>query len=309
MVYPPILKYKLLYVDKPIYGRLIASEGLYSLYEDDDALSLGYMTRLKEGDARRVLSGNAFENQNIWVKDLTGGTEDVFCELKHCEQNSYISEGLSQHDSFSVMISENANIWAYFEIDNSRQLSKEQKALKADNKLFLNGESVGEFIDPHNESAYMVFLGEHVSGEKLNIEVLSEKYYGIMHVFSFNEEAYHNILNSLSKNQLNITEHSKVRFESTIDAGEGGNMLLTIYGWKVKVDGHRVEYCDYRDTMIIVPLSGGQHNVEIAFFPPGLIAGLISMLISACLWIMIILLNNKHLTDNKDNFKTNHVLA
>ncbi len=267
MVYPPILKYKLLYVDKPIYGRLIASEGLYSLYEDDDALSLGYMTRLKEGDARRVLSGNAFENQNIW---------------------------------------------AYFEIDNSRQLSKEQKALKADNKLFLNGESVGEFIDPHNESAYMVFLGEHVSGEKLNIEVLSEKYYGIMHVFSFNEEAYHNILNSLSKNQLNITEHSKVRFEGTIDAGEGGNMLLTLPymdGWKVKVDGHRVEYCDYRDTMIIVPLSGGQHNVEIAFFPPGLIAGLISMLISACLWIMIILLNNKHLTDNKDNFKTNHVLA
>ncbi|MBO4845625.1 MAG: YfhO family protein [Lachnospiraceae bacterium] len=285
-------KYKILYAEKPIYGKLIAYDGLYSLYEDDNALSLGYMSELKDGGTSQELSGNAFENQNIWIKELTGRTEDVFRELQHDEQISYSSDGLVQHDVFSVMISKKANIWAYFEIDNNRQLPDEKKTLKADNEMFLNGESIGEFIDPHNESAYMVFLGEHESGEKLNLEILSSKYCGIMHLFSFDEGVYHNCMNSLSKNQLYITEHSNGHFEGTIESGKCGSMLLTLPfmdGWNIKVDGKKVEYSDYRETMIVVPLDAGLHNIEIAFFPPGLITGLIIMLVSVCLGIVLAL--------------------
>ena len=59
-------------------------------------------------------------------------------------------------------------------------------------------------------------------------------------------------------------------------------------GWKIYVDGKATDYDSYNDALILLPLNGGTHDVEIRFLSPGIIAGMIIGILSFILFAVLI---------------------
>ena len=147
---------------------------------------------------------------------------------------------------------------------------------KKNTKLLVNGCDLGEFVNPGSASTFIRYIGKYKDGEKIDIELFGNVEYGSAHVVYMDEDVYERVIDRLDERQLILFEHANGHFEGTIDAGEGGNMLLTlpdIDGWILKVDGEKVHAGNYRDALLIIPLSAGVHEIDIAFVSPGVMAG------------------------------------
>jgi uncharacterized membrane protein YfhO len=71
-------------------------------------------------------------------------------------------------------------------------------------------------------------------------------------------------------------------------AEKDGLLMTTIpynKGWTVKVDGVRADVKKAADCMIAIPLTQGEHKIEMEFRPPYLVTGALISLASVCLFI------------------------
>ena len=137
---------------------------------------------------------------------------------------------------------------------------------------------------------HVLYIANFPANEHLSIELCDYDSFGKVYVSQFDKAAYNEVIDRLKQNQLRLSEHGSGRFNGIINAGEGGNMLLTlpaIDGWKIKVDGEEVEPDSYRDVLLIVPLTSGIHEIDISFMPPGFIAGIIIGIISIMITLII----------------------
>lgn len=269
-------KYKLSFIVGRTYDDIIGTDGFFTLSRNTDALSLGYMVYTDESRETSKISANAFENQNNLAKDLSGLDEDVFIELDPYEYEEINTEGCSKHIRLSIETKEDAPVWMYIEQSDWNEIKK--NSTDYDNpqtKLIVNGEEWGEFWK--TDSTFAIFLGDYKAGEKIDIETLSTVYHGSIHVDYIDEKTYSSVIAVLKQRELELSEHSSGHFKGKIDAGEGGNMILTLPkmdGWKISVDGNSIEYGSYRDVLITLPLTAGVHDIDIRYISPGVYAGL-----------------------------------
>ena len=76
----------------------------------------------------------------------------------------------------------------------------------------------------------------------------------------------------LSQRQLNVTSLDDTSLTGTIDAGDGGFMLLTIAyteGFSLEVDGEPCELLSVGDALCGVALGPGSHDVKLEYVPAG----------------------------------------
>ncbi len=65
-------------------------------------------------------------------------------------------------------------------------------------------------------------------------------------------------------------------FAGTFTGGEGQVLLLTIpydRGWRVTLDGEAVAPMEIQDCLMAIPLTAGEHTLDMRYTPPGLIPG------------------------------------
>ncbi|MER2009449.1 MAG: YfhO family protein [Psychrobacillus sp.] len=105
--------------------------------------------------------------------------------------------------------------------------------------------------------------------------------------------SYNNLLkmNSYAENnKLELSKVSPTQIEGNLPSSyEGNSLLLTIpydAGWKVKVDGKKVNTYEYADALLGIKLPSNSKRVSLTFMPKGLISGI---LISSCALISIII--------------------
>ncbi|MBO4845623.1 MAG: YfhO family protein [Lachnospiraceae bacterium] len=252
---------------------------IYTIKENDDALSLGYMVNLRDDNIKQF-GNNAFENQNSVIKDLTGKEGEVFVELipSRCEKTE-TDEHVWIYE-YLVEAKEDATVWVYFERSDISL---------PDTKLVVDGIDMGEYIYKDFNSPYMIYLGRYEKGKLIEIETLSNADNGKLHIDYFDENVYRELISELASNQLDVTYHSAGHFCGTIDVEEDGIMLLSlpaIDGWRVKVDGKNADLGEYRNVMLTVNLASGKHDIDIRFVPPGLYFGV--FLGGLCLLIFVI---------------------
>ena len=100
------------------------------------------------------------------------------------------------------------------------------------------------------------------------------------------EEMY----NTLSSNQLNLTEIKDGYIKGNIEVNEDKNILFLSIpyenGWKVKVDGEEKEIISIYDTFIGIELENGTHEIELVYKTPGLKTGIIIYIVSISLYGM-----------------------
>lgn len=281
-------KYRISYWDWDDIGELIATKGLYVLTKNVSSLSIGYMVDIENGDEFPLFGKNAFENQNIIAKELSGSKENVFEELEIIDFAETCSEEYAKITSFSVEPKTDATIWLYFEKADDRMYYNENK----DTRLIINGIDYGEFIDNKSDSPFIIYIGRYSVGDHVNVETFSNVFYEDFHVAFMNEEAYQNIISELKQYQFNVIKHKGGHFYGSIETGEGGNMLLTLpymNGWKIKVDGKLVDYTDYRDSLVMVNVGPGKHEIDVKYISPGFGIGLVIGILS-----ITILMSLKH---------------
>ena len=77
---------------------------------------------------------------------------------------------------------------------------------------------------------------------------------------------------------MQITDYSSTGIEGTITAEEDGMCIISVpyeKGWTVTVDGRKKDIQLLEDCMIAVPLSEGEHQIELKFVPNGMIPGIV----------------------------------
>lgn len=81
----------------------------------------------------------------------------------------------------------------------------------------------------------------------------------------------------ISAETMDVTEWSDTHITGTVTAGRDGMLVTSVpyeNGWKLKVDGRTTEIRELAGgALISLPLSAGDHVIELEFRPPGLIAG------------------------------------
>lgn len=277
-------KYKLSYANDLQYDEVIDTHGIYVLSENHDALALGYMISSKKNDLSQHMTGNAFKNQNILAEELSGIDRDIFTELNPYEYKEMKMPGLAKHVECKVRTKETAPVWLYVEkADIAIQNEKSVRNIHEASELIINGESRGPLRS--DDSFYLIYLGRYGKDENITVVAESTVYFEKVQVAYMDETAYSMVHDRLDDEQLNISYHRNGRFHGTINTKNGGDMLLTlpaINGWKVCVDGKKVDTGNYRGVLLTVPLSSGEHDVDIRFVSPGLVVGALIGLLALC---------------------------
>lgn len=95
--------------------------------------------------------------------------------------------------------------------------------------------------------------------------------------YYWNETALANAYERLSAGGMKLTRFSDSCIEGTLSCGEDALLFTSIpadEGWRVYVDGERIEYETVFDYLIGVRLSSGEHTVKMTYTAPGFYTGL-----------------------------------
>jgi uncharacterized membrane protein YfhO len=101
---------------------------------------------------------------------------------------------------------------------------------------------------------------------------------------------YHNIVKNHQKNGLNLTEQSNNQLKGQVNSENGGVMFLSIpysEGWKVKVDGEKVDTFPVHTTFTGFLIEPGEHTIEMNYIPVGFIPGASISILSLLITIVI----------------------
>jgi uncharacterized membrane protein YfhO len=104
-------------------------------------------------------------------------------------------------------------------------------------------------------------------------------------------EAFEEAVEELKKNGLQITYHSETEIKGYVNLDEDKSFLFTTIpyeeGWHVKVDGKETETVELADALLGIPITPGEHTVEMKFIPSGFVLG--SGISGVCFVLLVLL--------------------
>ncbi len=300
-------------------------EQLVTVYENPNAMSIGYMV---SNTARRITglgNDNPFNSHTVMMSTIcgstsfvlstvaiTGNTEYFYAIPQEGEpilnnltarpygvQTCYDVSGEGDHtiDMKFKALSDDP-IYFFFKTENQRQVNLWYSPFWNKEGEFLDGEFLTYYFE--GDDYRIVSLGSLPAGQEFTIRMTVTKEYTIFQnafFYHFNQAKFEEDIAKLKQQQWEITDHSERWFKGTITAQEGQVMMTSIpyeEGWTVKVDGKKVEPIVLFNAMIGVQLSPGTHEVEMSFLPNGFTQGLVLMLLGIAACVGLGLYDHKH---------------
>lgn len=275
--------------------KQIAKSGNSRLYESIYPLSIGYMT----ADTIRTWNyeqENPFMVLDDYVRAVTQNKyTSVFTEIEPVDVSAANIELSSTGDGMwdSTLKNEtkkSKTILTY----QAQQTGKQYLFIEADDAdaITVSQEKKDDKIEIRNDCGSIVNLGEMDSGTKFTVTIEYKEGKGgsvVSHVCTMDEAVWQDAYNMLSASMLDVTDYGDSCLKGTINVQEDGVFVTSVpyeAGWKLKVDGHTREINELiGGAWISTSLSAGEHQIELSFRPPGLIAGLLITLASIGLLI------------------------
>ncbi len=280
-----------------------------SIYENPNALSIGYMVSSDLLRISHLGNDNPFNSQNVLLSTMLGNTVfDAEGQIAGTSQY-YTRIDTGEPVLGAVTVSDYNGQTCYTRMDSGdptvdyRFTVTEAKEiycfLKTENEQKVNlwlgtwdeesgdysFKSYGTYFDTKNycimslgtyEPGTMVSLRVTVRDD-VNSTIIKEPYF-----YYFNEEVFQADINQLKDGQMEITNYTDTYIKGTVTAQENEILFTSIPyqdGWTVKVDGKKVEPVELLDAMMGVELSPGTHTITFRYVTPGLIPGVIFMLL------------------------------
>lgn len=275
--------------------KQIAKSGNSRLYESTYPLSIGYMT----ADTIRTWNyeqENPFMVLDDYVRAVTQNKyTSVFTEIEPVDVSAANIELSSTGDGMwdSTLKNEtkkSKTILTY----QAQQTGKQYLFIEADDAdaITVSQEKKDDKIEIRNDCGSIVNLGEMDSGTEFTVTIEYKEGKGgsvVGHVCTMDEVVWQDAYKMLSASMLDVTDYGDTYLKGTIDVQEDGVFVTSVpyeAGWKLKVDGHTREIDELiGGAWISTSLSAGEHQIELGFRPPGLIAGLLITLASIGLLI------------------------
>lgn len=275
--------------------KQIAKSGNSRLYESIYPLSIGYMT----ADTIRTWNyeqENPFMVLDDYVRAVTQNKyTSVFTEIEPVDVSAANIELSSTGDGMwdSTLKNEtkkSKTILTY----QAQQAGKQYLFIEADDAdaITVSQENKDDKIEIRNDCGSIVNLGEMDSGTEFTVTIEYKEGKGgsvVSHVCTMDEAVWQDAYKMLSASMLDVTDYGDSCLKGIIDVQEDGVFVTSVpyeAGWKLKVDGHTREINELiGGAWISTSLSAGEHQIELSFRPPGLIAGLLITLASIGLLI------------------------
>lgn len=291
------------YPDNLVLANGDSKEIMY-VYENPYALPIGFMADNSIADVTFESWENPFENQNMLLSSLLSSEQQDF--FKQIEIDNIVPENAKPstyggHDKYVPRIEgENSHIEHLFTAPTDDMIymyfpSRYERKVN----LWLNK----EFLDYYYEGGNMTIqpLGRFDAGEVISLittitdknEVLFKDKY----IYYLDQEMFENAINKLKQQPLEIESFKENHIKGTIIAEKDGIMFTSISwepGWKIYVDGEKVEPIKLVDALIGVPVTEGTHTIEMKFFPEGMTLGIIISAIGIITVIVIAVYEHKN---------------
>lgn len=262
------IKYVISYAQPaPGYARIAESRGM-ELYENHCFSSVAFF--VPKGTVEPATDGSVFSNQNSLFHYLTGLESGLFYAI-HTEEE--FSEGYTRIS----FVSDGRPVYCHFK--------RRYNVVP----FYVNGMWHKNLFT--NESDCIQYIGCFAEGSKITLElginVSSEGY----EICAFDSELFARGVQVMNKRSLEITDYSDFgRISGLVNCESDGVIVASIpaaKGWSAYVDGKKTPIEIAMDTFITVPLTAGDHEVELIYTPPGLICGSIISIIVIMTLVML----------------------
>ncbi|MCQ2482452.1 MAG: YfhO family protein [Clostridia bacterium] len=246
------------------------------VYENKDALSVGYMV---SEDMLDYAPDSVNMDPFVDLNDLTramGYNADlyqrVFASDDGCEGAKVITDNISD---LCYNVTENGKVVLNFSVSGTYEGSDVYVYIQStsDGKVTVLQEAESQNKPFDVKSKQIISIGKyHGEPIKVKAEYASAKS-GMfrVYVYEVNEENYHEMLDLLDDNQLNVTDYTSDTLTGDITATQDGLLLLTIpysEGFVAEVDGKEAELLSVQDALCAIKLSSGTHHVVVKYLPP-----------------------------------------
>lgn len=268
----------------------LSSDGLYEFVKEQDGVNL-YRNKYSLPLGFTISPDETFETMLIDDKDTAfavvaenkddgmlpinrqnnlalrlGAEGDLFTEI-NCEDNAGYA---------TIPVPYSTRVYAYCDTSKHSEI-----------KAYVNDEELKTFKKTNNR--YILDLGFHEAGDVITLK--SEKDDTLhLRAYSFDEDYLTDLLAELSQNTLSIREMTSTKLKGSVTAAEDGYLILSIPydpGFTIKVDGVKTEAALFEDMMIAVPLTAGDHDISLSYYPQGMTAGILITVLSVLLFGII----------------------
>lgn len=241
------------------------------LYENKDALSLGFMAQEKLPPIE--LGANVYENQNLIVSALLGEETEVFHRIpvRFIDQ----TEG-NRHIQYAFRTTGEDEIYCYPNIYLEMQGSAD---------LYFDGVQYGTVgARTIRESQY---FGVPDSTTEHTVDIVGDILQcDEIYLYRFDREVYNAVIKRLGENQWQITEFRSGRVKGNVHVESDNKLCTTIpydTGYTILVDGKKQPYDQWLNTFLCFDLSQGEHTIEVSYCPSGLLPGVLCFVVGVIL--------------------------
>jgi uncharacterized membrane protein YfhO len=281
-----------------------------SVYENTNALPIGYMVSANAQYAHLDDEYDPFNNQNKLITSMMGVDTQAFKRLEVQEtrtsnvsvqgagdQTKYEPTGDGDHTVDYIIKAESDDpIYLFFPAHYEKQVNIWYSTdLNTETNEFENYEYLSVFFE--GSDYYVRRLGSFEAGQYISVRctITGEYCYMIDQLFyQIDEDLVDQSVAQLAEGGWNITKHNKGWTKITAEVTAQDNQILFTSipletGWTIKVDGKKVEAKELYDTFIGIPMSSGTHTVTLSFFPAGLGLGIVLFIIALPITVVIVL--------------------
>lgn len=273
----------------------------HKIYENCYPLSVGFVADTQLSDWRFVES-DPFSVQNDFVHLAAGVWDDLFTpvyvwdpeteglEITGTDEDKWKYSKTGEDDgkmTFELFFEETEDIYLYFEASHCKNLK------------VVRGEKSETFSD---KLGHIVHLGVCGPDTDIVLEFTPDETHETgsvkVQLAAWHQDVFEEAYDVLDDSQWIITKASSRSLSGTLDAKKDGLMMLSIpydLGWKIRVDGARVEPEPVGEGIMGIPVIAGEHEIEMTYWPKGLSAGLAVSGAAFAVWILMMLRQRKKL--------------
>lgn len=287
--------------------RVCLEENGITVYENQYVLPIafGVENTILDWD---IDDGRAEDCQNHFVEYAASGNP-VFTHIP-------VDLTVTGVDGTAVVQEDNPQSIKYSASSDKRMKINAALTIPADGDYYLNCRGNGmeklRFYVNGEQKAYdryqmqLCRLGNLKAGDSVSIEINFSSSYSkngtvSMYLSTFDMKNFLAAYELWDRNKMTVETFEDGYLAGSISLEKDMMMFTSIpydKGWTVLVDGKKMDVEKIGDAFIGVPLTAGNHQIEMKYFPSGLKTG---MLVSVISWVLFFVIINKKKSENVSN--------
>ena len=264
----------------------VEDTGNLTIFENTDALSVGYMVSPDVLDFVTINQNNPFNTTDKFLEAL--GTDGVYNPevlLPGATENASMTSGNGE-SGYIYNIPTDAQA-ASIEFEPNARVKGERlyiyvQSAKPPNVILTTTDpATGKTTTASQETRAMqiIDIGTYDPEADLKVKLswsAASAGQVVVYCASLTDDSYGKMIKDLSQSELTVTSYDTTHLNGTIDVPADGVMLLTVaydLGWTARVDGEAAEIVSIGDALMGIKLSAGHHEIAMSYKPGGFDTG------------------------------------